>query len=294
MAKVLALAWRYIGSGIMQGTGARVMSGRDALFRTAVGMGVSVGMRLHRQSHFHLSSVRRMALALHYAIPLAAVVTTVPSAWADDAWHFQVGATTDRIKRGIDESQGEPSVDVSASWYPGTGPFAGVSGWTVRPFYGTPRGGEFVADAGYGWRAGDWSAQAIVLHYQFAHTPAAKQLEYDEAALKAGWREVLFASVTASPNTSYGGSARTLALAYNLVGHYPLAHGFSATAGIGYYDLHAGIGNGFFYDDIGLNYQYRSLQFQVAYFGTQAPAPTERRFGSMLVHRWVAQVSWSF
>ena len=238
-----------------------------------------------------------MTRASRFAAPLLALLAAaimVPSAWAEDAWHFQVGGTTDRLNRGIDLSQGDPSVDVSASWYPGTGPFAGVSGWTIRPFSGTSLGGEFVADAGYGWRTGDWSAQAMVLHYQFAHTPEATVLEYDEAGLELGWREVAFASVTASPNTSYAGSPRTLALTYNLVGHYPLAHGFSATAGIGYYDLHAGLGGGFFYDDVGLNYQYRSLQLQIAYFGTQAPASIQARFGPFLVHRWVAQVSWSF
>lgn len=235
-----------------------------------------------------------MIRALRYAIPLAATLTIVPSARAGDAWHFQAGATTDRLNRGIDLSQDEPSVDLSASWYPGTGPFAGVSGWTVRPFYGTSLGAEFVADAGYGWRSGDWSTQAMVLHYQFAHTPIATRLEYDEGALEVGWRDALFASVTVSPNTTYGGSPRTLALTYNLVGHYPLAHGFSATAGIGYYDLHAGLAGGFLYDDVGLDYQFRALQLQVAYFGTQAPVGIQRRFGPMLVHRWVMQASWSF
>lgn len=228
------------------------------------------------------------------AIVLTAAAAWLPAARASDAWQFQAGGTTDRINRGIDLTQGEPSVDASISWYPGTGPFAGLSGWTVRPFVGKPMGAEFVANAGYGWRTGDWEAKAFVLHYQFAHTPVATRLEYDEAGLEAGWREFLLASVTASPNTAYGGSPRTLALTYNIVGHYPLAHGFSLTAGLGYFDLHAGLGAGFFYDDIGLNYQYRSVQLQIAYFGTQSPARIEQRFGRMLVHRWVAQVSWCF
>lgn len=266
------------------------------MFRISVGAGVGmgIGMRLRRQLCSHLFPARRMVRSLRYAIPLAATVMTMPSASADDAWHFQMGGTTDRLNRGINLSQGDPSVDVSASWYPGTGPFAGVAGWTVRPFRGGPLGAEFVADAGYGWRAGDWSTRAMGLHYQFAHTPVATRLEYDEACLELAWREAVFASVTVSPNTSYGGSPRTLALTYNLVGHYPLAHGFSATAGVGYYDLHAGLGSGYLYDDIGLNYQYRSLQLQIAYFGTEAPASILARIGPMLVHRWVAQVNWSF
>ena len=264
------------------------------MFRTEAEAGVGVGMRLRLLLRSYSSLARRMARILRYAIPLTAAVATAPFAHADDVWHFQVGGTTDRLHRGIDMTHGEPSVDVSASWYPGTGPFAGVSGWTVRPLPGYPLGAEFVADAGYGWRAGDWSARAMVLHYQFAHTPHAAALEYDDVGLEVEWREAVFASVTASPNTSYGGSPRTLALSYNLVGHYPLAHGFSAIAGVGYFDLHAGLGSGFVYDDIGLNYQYRALQLQVAYFGTQAPPGIQARFGPLLVHRWVAQVSWSF
>lgn len=235
-----------------------------------------------------------MARARRSAIALAILVVSVPAARASDAWHFQVGAATDRINRGIDMSHNEPSVEAAVSWYPGTGPFAGLSAWTVRPFSGGSMGAEFLADAGYGWRRGDWAAQAMLLHYQFAHTPESTRTEYDEAGLAGSWRESLFASVTVSPNSAYGGSPRTLALTYNVVGRLPLAHGFSATAGIGYFDLHAGLGSGFFYDDIGLNYQYRSLQVQLAYFGTQSPARIKARLGPLLVHRWVAQISWAF
>lgn len=242
----------------------------------------------------HPSIERRAPGALRCAIALAAAVASTPSARASDDWSFQVGGTTDRINHGIDLSRNEPSVDVSANWYAGAGPFFGASAWTVHPFSGTSPGAEFAVDGGYGWRAGDWSVRAMGMHYQFAHTPEAALLAYDDVGLEVGWREAVFASVTASPNTSYGGSARTLALTYNLVGHYPLAHGFSATAAVGYYDLHAGLGSGFFCGDIGLNYQYRSLQMQVAYFGTRAPAGIQARLGFLLVHQWVAQLSWSF
>lgn len=263
------------------------MRGIQALLR------IRTALRL-RQRYSHLSFGQRLPVGRRLALALSMLVASVPAARASDTWHFQLGATTDRINRGLDMSHNEPSVDAAVSWYPGTGPFAGVSAWTVRPMSGSPIGAEFLANAGYGWRRGDWGAKAMLLHYQFAHIPRATRIEYDEVGFAGSWRESLFASVTVSPNTAYGGSPRTLALTYNLVGHLPLAHGFSATAGVGYYDLHAGLGSGFVYDDIGLIYQYRSLQFQLAYFGTQGPERIKARLGPMLVHRWVAQVSWSF
>jgi len=277
------MALRYLTS--IHGESANSMNwGRSSL---------QIRLQAQLQSRASRCVKRRSAHVLWFSIALAAAAWPPSAAFAADDWHFQIAGTTDRINRGLDKSDKGPSVDVAASWYPGTGPFAGVSVSTVKLFHGAPVGAEIIGDAGYRWRRGDWSTQAMVLHYQFAHTPGATRAEYDEIGLAGAWRESVFASVTASPNTSYGGP-RTLALTYNLVGHWPLAHGFSAIGGVGYYDLHAEFGAGFFYDDIGLDYQYGPLQLQLAYFGTQSPARIKARLGPMLVHRWVMQLSWAF
>lgn len=234
-----------------------------------------------------------------FACPAACVLglalsVACPGARADD-FQFQVNATSARIKRGIDESHNRPSVGLSANWYPGTGWFAGLSTWTVNLPRASSVGAEWVAGAGYQWRwAGDWSLRTMLAHYQFTHVARAGRLEYDEAMLIGGWRDTLFASVTVSPNTAYGPSPRTLAYSYNLVGHFPLAGGWSTATGLGYYDLHAGLGAGYVYYNAGLLYQYRALQLLVGYVGTRAPERLQYALGPALTHRWIAQVSYAF
>lgn len=226
---------------------------------------------------------------------MLAAAFSLPAAAEPGNWQFQVNATTDRINRGLDESDDLPSVGAGAVWYPGTGLFAGASAWTVKLFDGAPLGGEFLAHVGYAWRwQADWDLSAMLTHYQFEHSFMASHFEYDEAILTGSWRDFVFACISASPNTAYGESPRTWAYSYNLVTHVPLSHGFSAIAGLGYYDLQAGLGTGFVYDNIGLGYQSHDVTFEVAYYGTRAPARLQAMLGSMLVHRWTAQVSWLF
>lgn len=228
-------------------------------------------------------------------LALAALCCPAPAMAAFDDWQFQLQATTDRINRGLDQSDGKPSVGAEVSWYPGPGLFANASVSSVRFFDGAPLGAEFIANAGYSWRwAADWSLQAMLSHYQFAREPMASHFEYDEFALAGSWRDCLFASVTASPDTTYDLAPRSRAFSYNLGTHLPLPAGFSAIAGIGYYDLSASLGAGFTYGDVGLAYQYQAVQFELSYVGTHGPERLESMLGSMLVHRWVAQVSWRF
>ena len=228
-------------------------------------------------------------------LTLTVLCCPAPAMAAFDDWQFDVHASTDRINRGIDQSDGQPSIGVGATWYPRTGVFAGASASSVKFFDGAPIGAEFIANAGYIWRwDADWSLQAMLTHYQFAREPQSPHFEYDELALAGAWRDCLFASVTASPNTTYGPGSRTRAFSYNLGMHLPLPDGFSAIAGIGYYDLSAGVGTGFTYGDIGLAYQYQAVQFEVSYVGTRSPERLAAMFGPVLVHRWVAQVSWRF
>lgn len=242
------------------------------------------------------AAAKRAARLLRHGIPFVCVATFSLRAPAEPSdWQSQVNAATDRINRGIDQSVNTPSTGAGVDWYPGSGLFAGASAWTIKLFDGAPLGGEFLVDVGYAWRwKADWSLTAMLAHYQFAHSPAASHLEYDDLDLIGSWRDFVFFSVSASPNTAYGPSPRTWAYSYNLTTHVPLSHGLSAIAGVGYYDLQAGLGGGFLYDNIGLSYQYRDVNFQVGYFGTRASAAIHADLDPSLVHRWVAQVSWHF
>ncbi|GLU31302.1 hypothetical protein WKR88_15270 [Trinickia caryophylli] len=229
---------------------------------------------------------------------LAGLAFVLPSpAVASDAWQFELSAATGAVTRGLVDSNKAPTVGVGANWYPDPsgGFFIGASALSIRNSAFSQTGAKIVADAGYTWRLdADWTLQAIVSRYQFARVPFAGRMAYHELELRGGWRDFLFASLTASPDTAIGWSSKTRAFSYDVAGRLPLEHGFSATAGIGYYDLRAQVGGGYVYADAGLTYQYRTVQFDLWYIGTQAPAATRARMGPLLSHGWTADVVWHF
>ncbi|MGN8139190.1 TorF family putative porin, partial [Paraburkholderia sp. 22099] len=161
-------------------------------------------------------------------------VLSLPAAAASDDWQFEAGVTTNKVTRGMDIGNRQPSVSAGANWYPGNGFFAGASAASLRSARRPTNGAEVVVNGGYGWRlAGDWSAQAMLSHYQFLQGSQSSRFNYDELVLTAGWRDSVFASVALSPNTGFGPSPSSRAVAYDLVGRLPLVHGWTATAGIG-------------------------------------------------------------
>jgi uncharacterized protein (TIGR02001 family) len=237
---------------------------------------------------------RRFTLGATISAIAAGMLPDTALAAASD-WQYQLNATTDRINRGIDESAGQPSVGASVSWYPGAGWFTDLSAWTIQLAPGMPIGAKIALGPGYGWRPNaDWSLQAMLTHYQFANVQQSSHFNYDDLALAAGWRDCVFASITASPNTSYGPFSRARAFSYNLTTRMLLPDGFSLISGIGYYDLRASAGAGFGYGNLGVAYQFNSVQFQLSYFGTLSGDRARETMGPVLVHRWVAQVSWHF
>jgi uncharacterized protein (TIGR02001 family) len=220
-------------------------------------------------------------------------VLSSPAAAASDDWQFEAGVTTNKVTRGMDIGNRQPSVSAGANWYPGNGFFAGASAASLRSARRPTNGAEVVVNGGYGWRlAGDWSAQAMLSHYQFLQGSQSSRFNYDELVLTAGWRDSVFASVALSPNTGFGPSPSSRAVAYDLVGRLPLVHGWTATAGIGYYDLHSVLGIGYVYGNVGLTYQYRAWQFDVSYIATNSEA--KAHLGPGASNRWIADAIWHF
>lgn len=209
-------------------------------------------------------------------------------------WHFTLSAASDKLLRGLDLSNGHPYVEAAASWYAGPGPFADVS---VSSFallgHDRSSGAQLVADAGYSWRLDSaWSAQVMVAHYQSWNTPTPQHMNYQELALSMGWRDTVVASVAVSPHATIGPLQPAYTLAYDLVGRLPLRHGLTATAGVGYYDLHAAAGTGYGYGSVGLSYQRGPMQIDFKYVATVGAA--KAHLNGALDNRWVGQLMWHF
>lgn len=223
------------------------------------------------------------------------MVLTRPAAAATDDWRFELSAASARTTRGIDDSDGQPVLGAAASWYPAGGLFAGISTSTFKTAGSSQTGAEIIASGGYERRiAGDWTLQVLLTHYQYVHLPSASRMNYDEAAVRGGWRDSLFVSVTASPNTSFDSSPRSRAFSYNVAGRLPLAFGFSTSVGIGYYDLSAQKGAGYVYGNAGVTYQHGPAQFDLWYIFTHGSANANARFRPMLYNGLIADVVWHF
>jgi len=230
---------------------------------------------------------RLAALALTVVLMLAGVVPAPALAITND-WAFEAGIASAKMSRGVDISYQEPSVSAAANWYPNSDIFAAASVATYR-MGNTVTGVESVDNLGYRWRLrSDWSAQAMYSHYQFLRAPQAAHMNYDELVLTAGWHDAVYASVAVSPNTAFGPSPRALALAYDLVGRLPLVGGWTASAGIGYYDLHQQLDIGYVYGNAALTYQCRAWQFDVGYYMTNGVA--RATLGHAASNRLVADV----
>ncbi|WP_338639638.1 hypothetical protein [Burkholderia pyrrocinia] len=100
--------------------------------------------------------------------------------------------------------------------------------------------------------------------------PQVARFDYDELVVTVGWRDSVFASVSVSPNTTgFGASPSMFAASYDLVGRLPLVHGWTVTAGVGYFELRRVLDFGYIYGNAGLTYQFRSWQFDLLYIATR-------------------------
>lgn len=204
-------------------------------------------------------------------------------------WQFDLGAGTNRVRRGVAYGD-DPFVQARASAYAGNGWFFGVSGANVRT---THSGLEVIADAGYGWPLADgWEAQLAVSHYDYHGNARLRRFRYDDLTLTLDYRDVLFVSVTGSPNTAFligNGQIRTgKTVSWDLILRYPFLPGWSATAGIGYSRLEAFPEFGYLYGNAAVGWQIGQMQVNLSYIATDSTAKV--RFGTAAENRWVASI----
>jgi len=224
------------------------------------------------------------------------VLLLVTCACRADGFGGDLGVASDEVFRGLTQSDNQVSAQADAH-YMWSGWYAGLSGIGVRRGpYDSP-GVGLIAYLGYQQRFGEnWSASVAARHYDYPDFQYRNHYNYDEAALEVSWRELLVASVTASPNVFFGDLqgdyGRGAAFSYEFGARKPLARGFCINAGIGYYDLEHQIGTGYAYGSAGISKQWHSLNFDARYIGTDETA--KRRFGGFAENRVVLSLLWLF
>jgi uncharacterized protein (TIGR02001 family) len=213
-----------------------------------------------------------------------------------DGFGGDAGAASDEVFRGLTQSDNQlsPQLDLHYSllgWY------AGVSGVGVRRGPGDSISAGVIAYAGYQQRfSDDWSGSLALRHYEYPGNQLRRSYDYEEGALTVSWRDLLIATVMASPNVFFadfqGHYGRGAAYAGELTGRLPLPHGFCANAGLGYYDLNHQIGTGYAYGSAGVSKQWRSWNFDVRYVATDETA--RHRFEQFAENRVVVSALWLF
>ncbi|MBN3782140.1 hypothetical protein G3O06_32055 [Burkholderia sp. Ac-20345] len=209
-------------------------------------------------------------------------------------WRFELGVASDKVSRGLDLSNRRPSLQAAASWYPGNGLFAGASVSAFpRTGLSSSIGTAVDVDAGYVWRLDSkWQAQVAVANHQLTGSSFSQSMTYRELAATVRWQDAIFATVSVSPDTPTGRFRGLHFVACDLVARLPLAHGVTATAGIGYYDLHTSDSPGSGYGNVGLSYQYRAVQLEILYIGTIGRSKSLVQ--GALDNHWIFQTIWHF
>jgi uncharacterized protein (TIGR02001 family) len=227
---------------------------------------------------------------------VAAAGTQVACAEGSVGGHVDV--TTDYVFRGVSQTLGAPAVQADLHYQTSTGWFAGVWGSTVNLNHGPGATMEFDAYAGRAWPiSGPWSARVTAVQYIYPNDTAYLRYDYFELAGSFYYEDRLAFTVSWSPDTSryssYGVSRDEPAVAYDLVGQFPLRGPLSATGSVGYYDLSRLFGTGYWYGSAGLAATFDRIQIDLAYFAAEHEATD--LFGSAAAgDRWALTVAWRF
>jgi len=236
-------------------------------------------------------------------LALAALLWAVSPPLRAEGWGGSVGLSSDYVYRGLTQSDNQPAGQLDLHYYDNS---AGVSGWFAglwvssvkrSPYDSTSA--EFDPYLGYQWRlAQAWSARLEAVHHDYPWNNPGRHYNYEELSGTVAYAGRAFFTLAFSPDTSVetrqdgqvGGRA---ALSYDLALHQPLPRGFSADAGLGYYDLRWAVDQGYVYWNAGLGWDRGPLHLELSYISTDN---TARRlfYDGVAVRRLVAGALWRF
>jgi len=237
-----------------------------------------------------MESPRRLRSAL-FAVPMA-----LASPVHAQSLGGSVGVASEYVYRGVSQTSGDPSAQIDLHYYGQQNWYAGL--WAASVRRGDDRTtAELDAYLGYNFAiAADWNGSVSFVHYDYPWNHPRRSYAHDELVGTLAYGDRVFLSVAASPDKSfertYDRSARSAAFAYDLALHQPIWRGWSADAGVGYYDVRRQLGAGYLYYSAGCGYRWRSLQLQLLYIGTNGTAT--RLFYEDAAHAWTVAALWRF
>jgi len=204
-------------------------------------------------------------------LPLLCALVALPALPAAPQWGGSVTASSNYLQRGVSRNYNDPALAAELHVQLAGGAFAQLWSSSTRLREQDPTTLELAGTAGFNGRIdAAWSWTASLTHYEAPWSRYAASYRYDELTLDLDWREHLLLSVSWSPDTSryapdYGFMLRRHATAWEASYQQPLAAGMHAFGGVGYYDLSALFGSGYWYGSAGLGWSWRRWQADLSY-----------------------------
>lgn len=160
--------------------------------------------------------------------------------------------TTDYVRRGVTQTDGDPTAQLAVDMSFDSGWFFGVwaSGLDIRNGPTRQRDLETNYYLGYGLDLGrDWHITANAVAYEYPGTTGSIDYGHVEYALATGFRDWLWLEYAYSPDLYHTGrSTRN----YDLYAEWPVGDAFVIGAGGGYYDVSELAGQGYGYWQAGI------------------------------------------
>jgi uncharacterized protein (TIGR02001 family) len=235
-----------------------------------------------------------------FAVLLLLAIPYVPALAqsSGNSWGGSLAITSDYVYRGVSLSYGHTAYQAGAHVrLPGQWQM-GIWGSTLESRDGTGTPIEATVFVARSWTLdSDWNVRAGYTHYQYFGQPTLFSYDHDELFAAVVFQSQLTVGVSISPNVvryRYGQPAlRATAGAIDASWVQPLVGDWSATAGLGYYDLSALYANGYAYGHLGLVGSLGAIDLELLYVDTDSHAAyiyAESIIGS----RWSATARWRF
>lgn len=204
-------------------------------------------------------------------MPLLCALVALPALSAAPQWGGAITASSDYLQRGVSRNYNDPALAAEVHVQFDSGLFASLWGSSTRLHSDAATTVDLAATAGYHRRIDEnWSWTASVTRYTAPWSTYNDGYHYDELTLDLNWRERLLLSVSVSPDTSrysveYGWARNRRAVAWEAGYQQELRRDWHAFAGLGYYDLSALFGSGYWYGSVGLGWNWRRWQLDISY-----------------------------
>jgi uncharacterized protein (TIGR02001 family) len=221
------------------------------------------------------------------------------TALANDRVGGSLVLTSDYRLHGVSQTDGSPALQADVHYDTPGGWFGGLWATNYTLYGADDQTIELSAFLGHRWRVSeDWSAKLMLSHYAHPWDSRARHYDYDEITAATAWRDLLFFSVSWSPNNSLAWGAQGLrlnrtALAYDATGRVPLRGPISGIVGVGYYDLTDFVHRSYWYGSAGLVYDLPTVHVEVSRIQTSGVA-RKLFYGGVADSRWTATLMWTF